>query len=297
MIEFGKTLREAREAKGLSIAQLAEMTRMTSSRIEALEKEDFSHIPAAIYGRGFVRLYCEAVGLDPKPLAAEFTEIFSGNRDLEIKERAAAEPLAAASQEPVLPADAPSPAPVAETPAAIAETPASDFHLESREIHPAAQPEPAPAASADGRAGAPAPAAPEPIPEPPPPVANPLEKPPRNDRPLSRYAAPIDEQRPPRAGFSLPSISIPPAVWRISLLATVGLALLAALCFGVRALYRAVTGPGDANEPETALVAPAPAQTPAEEPKNEDSASEPGVLPPAPAAPREPQKIPPLYID
>ena len=81
MIEFGKTLRAAREAKGLSVAQLAEMTHMTPARVEELETENFASIPAAIYGRGFVRLYCSAVGLDPKPLSDEFTEIFNGNRD------------------------------------------------------------------------------------------------------------------------------------------------------------------------------------------------------------------------
>lgn len=87
MIEFGKTLRAAREAKGLSVAQLAEQTHMTPARVEELENENFTSFPAAIYGRGFVRLYCQAVGLDPKPLADEFTEIFNGNRVVEIKER------------------------------------------------------------------------------------------------------------------------------------------------------------------------------------------------------------------
>ncbi len=90
MIEFGKTLRAAREAKGLSVAQLAEQTRMTPTRVEDLENENFTNFPAAIYGRGFVRLYCEAVGLDPKPLTDEFMEIFNGNRELEIRERAPA---------------------------------------------------------------------------------------------------------------------------------------------------------------------------------------------------------------
>lgn len=100
MIEFGKTLREAREAKGITVAQLAEMTHMTASRVEELESENFTGIPAAIYGRGFVRLYCHAVGLDPKPLSDEFTEIFNGNRDLEIRERAPEpDPIPAAPEE------------------------------------------------------------------------------------------------------------------------------------------------------------------------------------------------------
>ena len=105
MIEFGKTLREAREAAGLTVAQLADKTHMPPSRIEQLESEDFSRIPAAIYGRGFVRLYCEAVGLDPRPLSAEFTDIFNGRREPEIRERPAA-PSATPSPEPPVMRDA-----------------------------------------------------------------------------------------------------------------------------------------------------------------------------------------------
>jgi hypothetical protein len=45
--------------------------------VEGLENEDFRRIPAPIYGRGFIKLYCEAVGLDPKPLQAEFMDLFN----------------------------------------------------------------------------------------------------------------------------------------------------------------------------------------------------------------------------
>ena len=63
MIEFGKTLRSAREAKGYTASQVAEMTHIKPSVLDGLENEDFSMIAAPIYGRGFVKLYCEAVGL------------------------------------------------------------------------------------------------------------------------------------------------------------------------------------------------------------------------------------------
>lgn len=90
MMEFGKSLRAAREAKGLTIAQIAESTRLLSAIVEGLENEDFSRIAAPIYGRSFVRLYCEAVGLEPKPFVDEFMDILNGNREPAIKERPAA---------------------------------------------------------------------------------------------------------------------------------------------------------------------------------------------------------------
>ena len=80
MIEFGRTLREAREAKGYTVAQLADATHLMHQIVEDLENENFSRIAAPIYGRGFVKLYCEAVGLDPKPLVAEYMAILNGER-------------------------------------------------------------------------------------------------------------------------------------------------------------------------------------------------------------------------
>ena len=80
MMEFGKTLRTAREAKGLTTGQIAERTHMMVQVVESLENEDFSRIVAPIYGRGFVKLYCETVGLEPKPLVDAFMEIYSSGR-------------------------------------------------------------------------------------------------------------------------------------------------------------------------------------------------------------------------
>lgn len=105
MIEFGKTLKSARESKGYTLSQLAETTHLKSSVIEGLENEDFSMIAAPIYGRGFVKLYCEAVGIDPKPLVEEFMAILNGNREITIKERPVAE--AAETQAEVQPPAAP----------------------------------------------------------------------------------------------------------------------------------------------------------------------------------------------
>ena len=103
MIEFGKTLSAAREAKGYTISQVAEMTRIKSSVIEGLEREDFSMIAAPIYGRGFVKLYCEAMGLDPKPLVDEFMAIMNGEHEVTIKERSAVDEPPAKAPAPVQP--------------------------------------------------------------------------------------------------------------------------------------------------------------------------------------------------
>ena len=88
---LGKTLRQAREEKGLTISQVAEATRMMTQIIEDLEREDFRRIAAPIYGRGFIKLYAEYLGLDPEPLIQEFIEIYTGSRPPQIVRRPAEE--------------------------------------------------------------------------------------------------------------------------------------------------------------------------------------------------------------
>ncbi len=113
MIPFGATLRAAREARGLTYIQLAERTHLMAQQIEAIENEDFSRIAAPIYGRGFVKILCEAVGLDPKPLVDEFMEIYTGKRPpapRPPKPQPPPEPPAAPAAQPVPDTPAPPPA-------------------------------------------------------------------------------------------------------------------------------------------------------------------------------------------
>lgn len=58
-MEFGKTLREAREAKGLSVSELSARTHIMSQTIASMEEENFKKIPALIYGIGFVKTLCK----------------------------------------------------------------------------------------------------------------------------------------------------------------------------------------------------------------------------------------------
>ena len=92
MIAFGSTLRAAREAKGLTIRDIADKTHMMIQIVEDLENENFSKIAAPIYGRGFVKLYCNTVGIDPAPMTEAFMEIFTGKRPSETKSEVQAPP-------------------------------------------------------------------------------------------------------------------------------------------------------------------------------------------------------------
>lgn len=72
----GRALREAREACGLSIADVAQALKFSPRQIEALEADDASVLPGAVFVRGFVRSYAKFLKLDPAPLLAMFqTEV------------------------------------------------------------------------------------------------------------------------------------------------------------------------------------------------------------------------------
>jgi cytoskeleton protein RodZ len=60
----GDMLRLAREAKGMSLADVAERTRISTRQLEAVERSDFAALPGLPYAVGFSRAYARAVGAD-----------------------------------------------------------------------------------------------------------------------------------------------------------------------------------------------------------------------------------------
>lgn len=65
----GDLLRTAREQRGMSIADVAEVTRVAQRQLEAIERSDFSALPGTPYAVGFARAYARAVGADEVEVA------------------------------------------------------------------------------------------------------------------------------------------------------------------------------------------------------------------------------------
>jgi cytoskeleton protein RodZ len=62
MASVGDYLRELRDRRGLSLAEISRATRVASRHLEALESDRFSALPAPVFTRGFIRAYCQALG-------------------------------------------------------------------------------------------------------------------------------------------------------------------------------------------------------------------------------------------
>ena len=69
---FGQTLRQAREDLGASLAEAERETRISRRYLEALEQENEAALPAAVYTRGFIKIYCQYLGLNPEGMVDLF---------------------------------------------------------------------------------------------------------------------------------------------------------------------------------------------------------------------------------
>jgi cytoskeleton protein RodZ len=69
---IGSRLRAAREAKGLTLSQLSDQTRVRISALEAIEAGDFERLPEPIYVQSYLRAFAQAVGVPAEPVLEAF---------------------------------------------------------------------------------------------------------------------------------------------------------------------------------------------------------------------------------
>lgn len=65
---IGRTLRDAREAQGMTVEDAAGRLRLMHRQIEAMETDDFESLGQPVFARGFVRNYARLLGLAPDAL-------------------------------------------------------------------------------------------------------------------------------------------------------------------------------------------------------------------------------------
>ncbi|MFT3977555.1 MAG: helix-turn-helix transcriptional regulator, partial [Sphingomonas bacterium] len=70
----GERLRAAREAQGMSLAEIAARTRVPQRHLEAIEDGSYESLPSPTYAMGFVRAYARTVGEDEVTLAHDTRE-------------------------------------------------------------------------------------------------------------------------------------------------------------------------------------------------------------------------------
>jgi cytoskeleton protein RodZ len=73
----GESLRQARELKGWSIAEVAAQLNLTQQRLTQLEAGAFDKLPGTTFARGYIRAYAKLLDMDQNRLVLEFDQ-FTG---------------------------------------------------------------------------------------------------------------------------------------------------------------------------------------------------------------------------
>jgi cytoskeletal protein RodZ len=70
---LGEKLRQAREARGLSLREVADQTRISARYLEGIEADDYKQLPGGVFNKGFIRSFAKYVGIDEKEALDDYS--------------------------------------------------------------------------------------------------------------------------------------------------------------------------------------------------------------------------------
>jgi cytoskeletal protein RodZ len=74
--DIGSRIRQAREQRGLTIRDIADTTKISTSALNAIEHNEFARLPGGVFSRAYVRAFATEVGLDADELTREYRARF-----------------------------------------------------------------------------------------------------------------------------------------------------------------------------------------------------------------------------
>ena len=74
--EFGQKLKQEREAKGITLQQIQQKTKISLHILKAIEEGNTSLLPHPVYAKGFVQDYARNLGLDWKEIGEQFANLY-----------------------------------------------------------------------------------------------------------------------------------------------------------------------------------------------------------------------------
>ena len=85
--EIGEKLKEARKAKGYTLDDLQQMTKIQKRYLIAIEEGNYDVMPGKFYARAFIKQYAGTVGLNGDQLLEEYTDAVRHTHDEEYVEK------------------------------------------------------------------------------------------------------------------------------------------------------------------------------------------------------------------
>ena len=74
-------MRRAREARGISLREISEQTRISTRYLEQIEADDYKHLPGGIFNRSFVKAFARHVGVNEDEALALYARTAKGAED------------------------------------------------------------------------------------------------------------------------------------------------------------------------------------------------------------------------
>ena len=74
---LGEKLRQAREAKGMDLRDVADSTRITLEYLRFIEDDNYKSLPGGIFNKGFIRSFAKVVGVDEKEALADYNNLMA----------------------------------------------------------------------------------------------------------------------------------------------------------------------------------------------------------------------------
>lgn len=72
--DAGPYLKRERELRGISLSQVADITKIAPRFLKSMEEGDYSKIPGEVFLRGFIKAYAKAIGLSPEDVLLRYEE-------------------------------------------------------------------------------------------------------------------------------------------------------------------------------------------------------------------------------
>jgi cytoskeletal protein RodZ len=72
-------LEEARKRRGVSLEQISNATKISTTFLRAIETEEFEKLPGGVFNTNYIRQYADAIGFSVERLIAEH-EVFKASK-------------------------------------------------------------------------------------------------------------------------------------------------------------------------------------------------------------------------
>ncbi len=81
---LGEKLRLAREARGITLSEVAAQTRIAARYLEAIEEDNYKPLPGGVFNKGFIKAYAKYVGVDEQEALDDYARAVASQSESEI---------------------------------------------------------------------------------------------------------------------------------------------------------------------------------------------------------------------